>query len=97
MQHPSPLTGNHVAKELKKFLRYHSIPYSICNSSIVITGHYFKPCVLKFKNDYVRMHVINEFDFNYQFPANTLPVLLEKMLRFHVVTESDLIKLLTHK
>lgn len=97
MQQPSPLTGNHTAKQLRKFLRYHSIPYSICNTSIVITGRHFKPCVLNFKSDHVRMHVINEFDFNYSFQANTLPVLFEKLVKFHVINERELINLLTNK
>jgi hypothetical protein len=97
MQEPSPLTGNHVAKELRKFLRSHSVPHSICNTSIVITGYHFKPCVLNFKNDCIRMHVINEFDFNYMFQANTLTVLFEKLMRFHVITERDLIRLLISK
>lgn len=93
MQTKSPLSGNHVAKQLKKFLRNHGVPYSLCNASVIITGYYFKPCVLTFQNDYVHVHVINEFQFSYDFPCNTLPVLIHKLHRFQVISEKELIRL----
>ncbi len=95
MIEPSPLTKIYIAQEFKKFLRKHAIPYSVSNSSIILSRGVFKPCVLWFQGEYIRVHVINEFEVNFLFPANTLPCLLEKLLRFQVISERELIHLLT--
>lgn len=81
-----PLTGNKCAIEFKKHLRLLNIPYTILNSQIITqAAGTWRPLVLTFKDESVKVRDINRPDMGYIFYAPTCEILIEKLKKFNLI------------
>lgn len=87
---PRPLTGNHVAKELKKFFRARSIKYMTVHRTIVADCETFPPLVFIFKNDYITVYNKNNLYFSTSFPAGSIATLFLKLIQHGFLTKKSL-------
>lgn len=85
-----PLSGNHVAKELKKFFRNNQIKYVCLNTYVIVDSKNYPPLVFQFKDDYVIVYDKNKIENSYSFPCGTINTLFEKLLQYRVLNAHQL-------
>lgn len=82
---------------LKKLFRKNDIPYLWQRKRpemIVVNSEFFPRLIfMQEKNDYINVRRIPWDDWEYSFQANSLPVLLRKMLTHRLITFNQIKKL----
>lgn len=91
-KHPRPLTGIHVAKELKKFLKQRAIKFSVYGNTIVTEAQNFPRLVFKFKDNYIHVYSLMNMDFQAQFPQGNLATLFQKLITYRFITQKSLLR-----
>lgn len=85
-----PLTGNHVAKELKKFFRNNGIKYLLCHRSVVPLSPKYPPLVFNFKDNYITVYNKNNMCMSVSFPCTTINTLFIKLFQHGFVSKSQI-------
>lgn len=85
-----PLTGNHVAKQLKRFFRNNQVKYVTLNRYVIIDSKNFPPLVFKFEDDYVIIYDKTKLENSYSFPCGTINTLFAKLLQYKVLKAHQL-------
>lgn len=90
----SPLTGNHTAKGLKKFLRCSQVNYFRLHSTIVTDDPKFPPLNFEFlQGTRVKVWSKTDINFTWEFEANTWPKLFSKLLEQRVINQHEVKRL----
>lgn len=94
---PDPKNANPLEKELKKFFRLYGVTYIKVNSCIITSNPTFPPLCIQITDEYVNVRRVTADAFTFSFPCNTVAAFLQKILRFRLARQQDLLRVVNRK